>query len=95
MKISLEEVRRIARLAHLEFSDAELGRLAGELDRILDYVGQLGQLDVEGVDPAAAVSPASQPLRPDRLLPCLTQEQALAGAPRSGRGHFQVPRVIG
>lgn len=95
MKITLEEVRRIAGLAHLDFPDDELRRLAGDLDRILQYVDQLARLDVGEVEPAAAVSTEGPKPREDRLLPCLTQEQALANAPKSGRGHFRVPRVIG
>jgi aspartyl-tRNA(Asn)/glutamyl-tRNA(Gln) amidotransferase subunit C len=95
MKITLEEVRRIAGLAHLEFPEDELRRLAGELNRILEYVDQLSRLDVDGVEPAAAVAPESQAPREDLLQPCLTQDQALANAPKSSRGHFQVPRVVG
>src|SRR5262249_6118054 len=52
MSMTLEEVRRIADLSHLAFTDEELRRLAGELDRILDYVSQLAAVDVQGVDPA-------------------------------------------
>lgn len=95
MKITLEEVRRIAALAHLDFPEDDLRRLAGELDRILEYIDQLAQLDVDGIEPALSLTAEHPPPREDRAGECLTNEEALANAPESGRGHFKVPRVIG
>jgi len=95
MKITLEEVRRIAQLAHLQFSDDELERLRGQLDQILGYVDQLKELDTEGIDLASSgASERVAPLREDKPQPSLPPEEALANAPESGRGHFKVPRVL-
>src|SRR5262245_17660099 len=96
MKITLEQARRIAHLAYLRFeSDAELDRLRGHLEQILGYIDKLGELDTEGVEPA--VGPAGGligSLREDSLLPTLSEEEVVANAPESGRGHFKVPRII-
>ena len=95
MKITLEDVRRIAFLAHLKFGDEELEQLRGQLDHILGYIAKLDELDTAGVDPASggATGPLP-PLREDRLQPTLQPDEALANAPESGRGHFKVPKVI-
>ncbi len=95
MRITSDEVRRIASLANLQVSADEVTRLAAELDRILDYVAQLAPLDVEGVEPAAGQPADRRFLREDRPAGSLTPEEALANAPESDRGHFRVPRVIG
>jgi len=92
MKITLEEAARIARLAHLRFSDEDLARMRGQLDGILEHVGSLQALDLGGIDPSeAAAAPA---LREDTPIPSLGAEEALEAAPESGQGHFMVPRVI-
>jgi aspartyl-tRNA(Asn)/glutamyl-tRNA(Gln) amidotransferase subunit C len=99
VKIGLDEVKKVAALAHLQLTDAELERLRAELDQILLYVDKLSELDTEGVVPAIGLpglGPAEQPtLRPDKLEPTLSTEAALANAPESGNAHFKVPRVIG
>jgi aspartyl-tRNA(Asn)/glutamyl-tRNA(Gln) amidotransferase subunit C len=95
MKITLEEVRRIARLAHIQFSgasDEELERMRGQLDQILVYIDKLSELDTDGVEPATGL--AAGCLRDDVPRATLAGEEALSNAPESGRGHFKVPRVI-
>jgi len=95
MKITLEEVRRIAHLAHLRFGDQEMEQLRGELDHILGYIEKLGELDTDGIDPASGGATGPLPaLRDDTLRPTLPPDEALANAPESGRGHFKVPKVI-
>jgi aspartyl-tRNA(Asn)/glutamyl-tRNA(Gln) amidotransferase subunit C len=96
MSLSLDEVRRIARLARLRLSPDEEAAFAGQLSAILDHVAQLGELDVSGVEPmthalAAGEAPA---LRPDELLPGLSTEDALANAPARQGTCFKVPRII-
>ncbi len=98
MKITLDEARRIARLAHLQYADQELEVLRGQLDQILRFVDKLKELDTEGVEPAVGItgSTESQPqvLRDDAPGPTLSRDDALAGAPDSGEGHFRVPRIL-
>lgn len=97
MSISPKEVRRIAELAHLEFSPAELERFVGQFQRILDYFEQLQQVDTEGVEPTyhgLAEIPDDGAVRPDRTRPSLAREAVLEGAPKARKGYFRVPRVI-
>ncbi len=95
MALSTEEVRRIAALARLRLSPEEETRLAGELSAILDYVRQLEELDVSGVEPMThALAAGETPFREDRVLPGLSPEEALANAPARSGTCFQVPRII-
>ena len=96
MSLSLDEVRRIAVLARLELSPEEELVFQGQLSAILDYVKQLEELDVSGVEPMTHALAASDrpPLREDEVLPSLGAEQALAAAPAREGTWFKVPRII-
>ena len=98
MKITLDEARRIARLAHLQCVDRDLEVLRGQLDQILQFVDKLAKLDTEGVEPdvepAGLIERRPQVLRDDSPGPTLSQDEALAGAPDGGEGHFRVPRIL-
>ena len=72
MGLTREEVRRIAALARLRLEPGEEERLAGELSAILDYVRQLEELDVAGVEPMThALAAGETPFREDAVLPGL------------------------
>ncbi|HEX8552058.1 MAG TPA: Asp-tRNA(Asn)/Glu-tRNA(Gln) amidotransferase subunit GatC [Abditibacteriaceae bacterium] len=94
MKLSREEVDNIAMLARLDLSDAERERAGNELSQILDHFEQLKELDTEGVEPMSHVMPVVNVLRKDEVRPGLAREAALANAPESAGGMFQVPRVV-
>jgi aspartyl-tRNA(Asn)/glutamyl-tRNA(Gln) amidotransferase subunit C len=95
MALSPEEVRRIAALARLRLSPGEEERLAGELSAILDYVRQLEELDVSGVEPMThALAAGETPFRDDAVVPGLAPQEALANAPARAGTCFQVPRII-
>jgi aspartyl-tRNA(Asn)/glutamyl-tRNA(Gln) amidotransferase subunit C len=91
--ISREEVAHVARLARLHFEDDEFVRLQAELSTIIDYVQQLGRLDLAGVPPTAHAVAVQNVFRRDVPRPSLTQDQALANAPAVEAGHFAVPRI--
>lgn len=98
--ITREDAARIAALAKLEMSDAELERAARELCAILEHFAALDAIDLSGVDAAAsdpsaaALAPA---LRADEPAPSLSPSDAFANAPDADRaaGLFRVPRVLG
>lgn len=96
MSLSLDEVRRIAVLARLKLSPEEERALQGQLSAILDYVRQLEELDVSGVEPMTHALAAGEqsPLREDEVLPSLSPEEALADAPAREGTCFRVPRII-
>ena len=96
MALSLDEVRRVARLARLRLTAEEEAALAVQLSAILDHVAQLAELDVSGVEPmthALAAGEVGAP-REDRLAPGLAPEEALANAPAREGTCFKVPRII-
>jgi len=103
MKISHEDVTRVAALAHLGLSPAEIELYRDQLDAILTYVDKLKELDVTGVEPMAQVlhTPAASAgedahpeLREDSLRPCDVAPPVLAQAPEAQVPFFRVPRVL-
>jgi aspartyl-tRNA(Asn)/glutamyl-tRNA(Gln) amidotransferase subunit C len=96
MSLSLDEVRRVARLARLRLSPEEEQAFTGQLSAILDHVAQLGELDVSGVEPMTHALAAGEaaPLRDDELMPGLSLEEALRNAPARQGTCFKVPRII-
>lgn len=95
MSVSLEEVRRIARLARLRFTADEEARLSAEMSTILDYMQQLREVDVEGVAPLHHVHGVENVFRADVPVQRLSRDEALAHAPDHDGAHFRVPKVIG
>ena len=94
-RITRETALRVAALARLSLSGDEAERMASELDRVLEYVEQLRELDTRGVEPTAHPVPLPTPMRDDRPVPALDPELALANAPERRDSAFVVPRVIG
>jgi len=92
MKIDRAEARRIADLAHLEFDDAGLDRMAAEMTKILTYIDQLREVDVEGFEERDAMV---TPMREDEPRPSLDRELVARNAPAWRDGFFVVPKVIG
>src|ERR1700691_1413401 len=103
MKITREDVLRVAELAHLELSEAEIEMFSRQLDSILTYVEKLNELDTTSVEPMSQITPAAASaeaavpgtrLREDRPAPCNIIGDVLAGAPDPSPPYFRVPRVI-
>jgi aspartyl-tRNA(Asn)/glutamyl-tRNA(Gln) amidotransferase subunit C len=94
MSVSSEQVRHIARLARLAMSDEEIERLVPELNNILGWVEQLGEVNTEGVEPLTAVIDQKQRLRDDVVTEGNIRDEVLANAPEAQHGFFAVPKVI-
>lgn len=91
--ISRQEVEHVARLARLHFDEEELATLQPELGQIIDYVQQLAELDLSGLEPTSHAVPLKNVLRPDEPVAGLTQEEATSNGPDVERGQFVVPRI--
>lgn len=98
-KVSLDEVARVAELAHLKLTPDETQNMLHDLNAILDYVAQLNELNTNSVAPLSQVSelegaggPAS--LRQDALQPSLDRSVVMRAAPESNGAFFKVPKVI-
>ena len=94
MKITADEVKKVAKLAKLTLSDPDIERMATDMDAMLAYVATLESLDTEGIVPTAHAVPMANAFRPDELRPSLERGAVLAAAPKSANGTFRVPKVI-
>ena len=104
-RVSLEDVRRVAELANLDLTPDEESRMRRDLNAILDYVAQLGELETAQVEPMAQVSEVLAAsgdagseklsvLREDEVRPCLDRALVMAQAPETDGVFFKVPKVI-
>lgn len=94
MSISRDDVRYLARLSRLKFSEEEEERLAGELGNILDYMDLLSEVDTEDVEPMTHVLDLVNVVRPDNVRQRITREEALRNAPSADSDYVRVPKVI-
>jgi aspartyl-tRNA(Asn)/glutamyl-tRNA(Gln) amidotransferase subunit C len=97
MKISREDVLKVAALANLELTDTEVDGYRGHLDDILTYIDKLNEVDTSGVEPLAQVVAAAEDdsaLREDVVVRADVITEVLQGAPDPEAPYFRVPRVI-
>lgn len=95
MAVSKEQVEHIAKLAKLKFTEAEKVKLQGELNKILEYIDQLNELDLENIEPLENINEELENvLREDIPVKCLTKEEALKNAPAKTENFFKVPKVL-
>jgi len=95
MSLSLDDVKKIARLARLELPEDDLARMRAQLSAILDYVAQLNELDTTGVPELAHPLPVENVFRPDEPVPSLPPAAAFQNAPNKVGDYFGVPAVFG
>ena len=89
------DVEHVAHLARLGLTDAELGRLEGQLNTILDRYAKLAELDTDAIPPTAQTIELENILRDDVALPSLPAEAVLANAPERDGDFFVVPAILG
>jgi aspartyl-tRNA(Asn)/glutamyl-tRNA(Gln) amidotransferase subunit C len=98
VKITRDDVVRVAELAYLDLSEDELEKYRRQIDEILDYIGKLNELDTSGVEPMAQVladdQTADATLREDLVVPSAVAEDVLRQAPDPEPPYFRVPKVI-
>jgi aspartyl-tRNA(Asn)/glutamyl-tRNA(Gln) amidotransferase subunit C len=94
MSVDASTVRRIARLARIAVAEAEVEHLRGELNAILAFVEQLGEVNVEGVEPMTSVTPMAMKTRKDVVTDGGDPEAVMANAPKSEDDFYLVPKVI-
>jgi aspartyl-tRNA(Asn)/glutamyl-tRNA(Gln) amidotransferase subunit C len=93
--ITREQVAHLADLARIDLSDAELDHLAPQLSVILDSIASLQGVAGADVPPTSHPVPLTNVFREDVVVPGLTPEEALSGAPESDQQRFSVPRILG
>ena len=94
MSITRAEIERLAKLAKLKFTDAEIEKLTHQLDQIIEYVNKINELDLADVPPMHHVLEVTNVMRDDEVTEGLSQEEVLMNAPARHGGFFSVPKVI-
>ena len=94
MSLSPEDVRRIARLARIEISDAEVEHTRGQMNGILAFIERLQAVDTGGIEPMAHAVDVAQRLRPDVATEADRREAFQAVAPETEGGLYLVPKVL-
>lgn len=94
MSIDTDTARRVAKLARIAVPEEDVPQLAQELSGILDFMEQLNEVDVEGVEPMTSVTPQRLKRRADVVTDGNQQAKILANAPDAREGFFAVPKVV-
>jgi len=94
MSVDTATVKKVASLARIAISDADAERLAPELNNILGWIEQLGEVDTSAVEPMTAVIPNRLRLREDVVTEGGQRDAVLANAPQGEHGFFTVPKVV-
>jgi aspartyl-tRNA(Asn)/glutamyl-tRNA(Gln) amidotransferase subunit C len=93
--ISREEVAHLARLSRLAVTDEELDRFAGQLEVILQAVARVGEVAAaDDIPPTSHAVPLTNVFRDDEVVPGLSRDEALSGAPDPAEDRFRVPRIL-
>lgn len=93
-KITVDQVRHVARLARLELIPAEENSLQADMSEMLSYVDKLNQLDTDKVEPTTQVGEAGTPAREDAVTNSPAANEMLANAPARVGSFFKVPKII-
>jgi aspartyl-tRNA(Asn)/glutamyl-tRNA(Gln) amidotransferase subunit C len=94
MAVDAKTVRRIAHLARIAVADDEVEHLQGELNAILQFVEQLSEVNVDGVEPMTSVTPMTMKKRPDVVTDGGDAYAVLRNAPAREGNYFAVPKVV-
>jgi aspartyl-tRNA(Asn)/glutamyl-tRNA(Gln) amidotransferase subunit C len=94
MSVDIATVKKIASLARIAITEEEAARIAPELDNIMGWIEQLGEVDVTGIEPMTAVIPNHLRLRDDVVTDGNVRDAVLSNAPEAEHGFFAVPKVI-
>lgn len=92
--ISRDEVAHLARLSRLAVTEEELQTFAGQLDVILQAVARVGEVTADDIPPTSHSVPLTNVLRDDVVVPGLSPDEALSGAPDAEEQRFRVPRIL-
>ena len=94
MAVTKKDVQHIAKLAKLKFDENEKEKLQGELNKILEYIDKLNELELGPVEPLENINETENIFREDEVEVCLTKEEALKNAPAKTENFFRVPKVL-
>ena len=93
--ISAADVAKVAHLARLDISDAQVASFTEQLAKVMGHFSDIDALDLDGVGPMTQPYPLVNIMREDVELPCLNTDEVLAAAPATDERRFRVPPIIG
>ena len=91
--ISKEDVKHVAKLAELDFSDSEVEKITSQLDKILGHVANISKVDTAAISPTSHTLEIKNVFREDTVRESLSKEDALLNAPEEMDGGFKVPKI--
>ncbi|PKV66488.1 Asp-tRNA(Asn)/Glu-tRNA(Gln) amidotransferase subunit GatC [Pontibacter ramchanderi] len=94
MSTDIQTIRKIAHLARLEFNEEKEQEMLQDLNKILNWVDQLRELDTESVEPLIHMSEEVNVMREDHAQNTVSHDEALKNAPRKDSDYFRVPKVL-
>jgi len=94
MSFNEQTIKTIANLARLKFPKEDEAKFMNDINGILDWVEQLKEVNVDGIDPLVSVSPRENAIRPDDVTDGGIQTELMANAPESVQGFYEVPRMV-
>ncbi len=94
MRIDKDLVEKIAHLARLQFNETEKVKIEADLNRILDFMETLNEVDTSMVEPLIYMNDEVNVLRKDEVIQTITHDEGLANAPKKDTDYFRVPKVI-
>ena len=94
MSFNQQTIKTIANLARLKFPEDKEEKFMQDINGILDWVEQLKEVNVDGVEPLVSVSPRVSAIRPDVVTDGGIQTELMANAPESVQGFYEVPRMV-
>ncbi len=93
-KIDIKTVDEVAHLARLEFNDESKAEILNDMNRMLQFVDKLNEMDTDGVEPLIYMTDEKNVMRADEPVQTITQKEALKNAPKKDSDYFKVPKVI-
>ncbi len=93
--LSRDDVAKLAALARIEMTEAELVELSSQFGMILDSVARVQEVNLDGIKPTSHPQPIENIARKDEVKPSLSPEEALSGAPAQEEQRFRVPQILG
>lgn len=93
-RIDIKTVDEIAHLARLEFDESSKPEMLKDMNRMLDFIDKLNEIDTSNVEPLIYLSAEKNVLRPDVPEVTITQKEALKNAPKKDSDYFKAPKVI-
>ena len=94
MSTDIQTIRKLAHLARLEFSEEKEQEMLGDLNKILNWVDKLRELDTENIEPLTHMTAEVNVMREDAAENTVTHEEALLNAPKKDSDYFRVPKVL-